>query len=79
MHLILDFVGGEQLLADGGVEEDTDDEDGQTNNGVLEEAKDIPISSSALWAIRLPGAPMRERLPPIAAAKTRGISSLERE
>ena len=31
------------------------------------------ISSSALWAIRLPGAPIRERLPPIAAAKTSGI------
>ena len=32
----------------------------------------------ALGAMRLPGAPMRERLPPMAAANTSGISSLER-
>ena len=37
------------------------------------------ISSRALWAIRLPGAPIRDKFPPIAAANTRGISSLERE
>ena len=35
-------MGGEQLLADGGVEEDTNDEDGQTDNGVLEEAEGHP-------------------------------------
>ena len=40
---------------------------------------DKPISWSPLWAIRFPGAPMRERFPPIAAAKTNGIRSRERE
>ena len=38
----------------------------------------MPRGSSADWAIMLPGAPIRERFPPIAAANTRGISSLER-
>ena len=37
-----------------------------------------PRGSSVLWAIMLPGAPIRERLPPMAAAKTSGIRSRER-
>ena len=37
------------------------------------------ISSRALCAIRFPGAPIRDKLPPMAAANTSGISSLERE
>ena len=37
-----------------------------------------PICSRVLWAIMLPGAPMSERLPPIAAANTSGIRSRER-
>ena len=40
---------------------------------------DKPISARPLWAIRLPGAPIRERLPPMAAAKTSGIKSLDFE
>ncbi len=36
-----------------------------------------PSGSSADWAIILPGAPIKERLPPIAAAKTNGIRSLD--
>ena len=34
-----------------------------------------PIGSRVLCAIMFPGAPMRERFPPMAAAKTNGISS----
>ena len=37
-----------------------------------------PALLSVDWAIMLPGAPMSERLPPIAAAKTRGIRRRER-
>ena len=39
----------------------------------------MSISSITDCAIRLPGAPIRERLPPIAAANTRGIKSLDLE
>ena len=35
--------------------------------------KDMPISCNPLCAIRLPGAPINDRFPPMAAANTRGI------
>ena len=76
--IIGDGVVGQQLHAKGGVEEDADGEDGQAHDGVLKEAEGHPDLTRALWAMRLPGAPMRERLPPMAAANTSGISSLER-
>ena len=40
---------------------------------------DIPISCIADCAIKLPGAPISDKLPPIAAANTSGISNLDLE
>ena len=76
--IIGDGVVGQQLHAKGGVEEDAGGEDGQAHDGVLEEAEGHPNLTQSALGDEVAGAPMRERLPPMAAANTSGISSLER-
>ena len=46
---------------------------GMPTGAYMKKLVDSPISCRALTPMRLPGAPMMERLPPKAAAKTRGI------
>ena len=59
--------------------QNAEDEHRQADADILKEPVSMPSSLSAFVPMRLPGAPMIERLPPSAAAKTSGMRSFPRE
>lgn len=56
------------------IKQDTGNQNRQSHNCIFKKPKDKPSGSKADCAIIFPGAPISDRFPPIAAAKTSGIS-----